>query len=158
MAKIMIEAKTQEKDRKASRQDDNAKQTDAVAKIVVFDDVETDLVSFFNFHKLAAESNEWWFLNTAGYMNIVDEHGKKNKEYYQARRAKLSTSSDEEMVLTIERQELLEADFQDICWFKFELQANSYLLILMKVSLSFLFRNIKQLIELKGKNGFLPFW
>ena len=44
MAKIMIEAKTQEKDRKASMQPDNTKWTDAVAKIVVFDDVEISLL------------------------------------------------------------------------------------------------------------------
>ncbi len=112
MAKIMIEAKTQEKERKASSQPDNTKWTDAVSKIVVFDDVETDSVSFGNFQKLADENNEWWFLNTAGYMNIVDEQGRKNKKYYQARRAKLTTSSDEEMVLTVERQELPEADLE----------------------------------------------
>ena len=112
MAKIMIDAKTQEKDRTVSRRDDNTKWTDAVAKIVVFDDAENDSVSFGNFHKLAEENNEWWFLNTAGYMNIVDEQGKKNKKYYQARRAKLTTSSDGEMVLTVERQELLEADLE----------------------------------------------
>ena len=51
-------------------------------------------------------------MNTAGYMNIVDEQGRKNKKYYQARRAKLTTSSDEEMVLTVERQELPEADLE----------------------------------------------
>jgi hypothetical protein len=45
-------------------------------------------------------------------MNIVDEQGRKNKKYYQARRAKLTTSSDEEMVLTVERQELPEADLE----------------------------------------------
>lgn len=111
----MIEAKTKDRDRTKTKTDDNKKWTDAESKIVVFDEENSDSVSYKNFLKMNDEHDEWWTLNNAGYSIKVDKAGKNNKKYYQARRAKLSVDgvSASNMIMTVKRFALDEADLEE---------------------------------------------
>ena len=93
MAKIMIDAKKQTKDRR----DGSGSWEDAQARVCVFDENNEDGISFSAFEKIHSQQDEWFMLNNAGSFTQDGE-----KKYYAARQAKLSVESESYYILKVQ--------------------------------------------------------